>query len=259
MLKEYNRCIMSLFKFYKMKEGNEQEQEKFMKIDLNSLPVDLAERKPMEFYHVNQRYEIRRAPLQKGHFQPKGHEFPIRDFGVPDPPPVFRIFDLFSLLTFFFTRCFTASSPLRPPRFAASPTQIRPAHPSATPIIPFSVAASLPICSKDFCRLHPLSNRFPVPQSPVSSSKHRNSRKDLRLLSKRQIKKPNRSNLLAAGSVFLFFGYLFPLSTVFFVFPVRHPAISVGLYRLQQPEKPDFDEPQQRKVGFRVTTDGGVW
>ena len=72
---------MSLFKFYKKKEGNEREQEKFMKIDLNSLPVDPAERKPMEFYHVNQRDEIKRVYLQKWHFQPKDHEFPIRDFG----------------------------------------------------------------------------------------------------------------------------------------------------------------------------------
>ena len=35
---------MTLFKFYKKKEGNEKEQDKFMKIDLNSLPVDPAER-----------------------------------------------------------------------------------------------------------------------------------------------------------------------------------------------------------------------
>ena len=49
---------MSLFKFYKKKEGNEQEQVKFMKIDVSSLPVDPAERKPMKFYHVNQRDEI---------------------------------------------------------------------------------------------------------------------------------------------------------------------------------------------------------
>ena len=56
---------MSLFKFYKKKEGNEKEQEKFMKIDLNSLPVDPAERKPINFYHVNQKDEIRRAYLQK--------------------------------------------------------------------------------------------------------------------------------------------------------------------------------------------------
>ena len=75
------RCIMSLFKFYKKKEGNEQKQEKFMKIDLNSLPVDPAERKPIEFYHVNQIDEIRRAYLQKGPFQPQCDEFPIRDFG----------------------------------------------------------------------------------------------------------------------------------------------------------------------------------
>ncbi|KAL4589419.1 hypothetical protein LXL04_002326 [Taraxacum kok-saghyz] len=56
-----------------------------MNIDLNSLPVDLTERKPMKLYHVNQRDEIRRAYLQKGHFQPKGHEFPIRDFGAKPP------------------------------------------------------------------------------------------------------------------------------------------------------------------------------
>ena len=56
-----------------------------MKIDLNSLPVDPAERKLIEFYHVNQRDEIRRAYMQKWHFQPKDHEFPVRDFWGKPP------------------------------------------------------------------------------------------------------------------------------------------------------------------------------
>nr|KAJ0219001.1 hypothetical protein LSAT_V11C300155530 [Lactuca sativa] len=71
---------MSLHKFYKKKEDNEQ-QHKYTKVDLNSLPVDPFERPSIEFYHVNQRDEIRRAYLQKGHFQPLNHKFPPRDFG----------------------------------------------------------------------------------------------------------------------------------------------------------------------------------
>ncbi|XP_052621644.1 uncharacterized protein LOC111906147 [Lactuca sativa] len=71
---------MSLHKFYKKKEDSEQ-QQKYTKIDLNSLPVDPFERPSIEFYHVNQRDEIRRAYLQKGPFQPLNHKFPPRDFG----------------------------------------------------------------------------------------------------------------------------------------------------------------------------------
>nr|KAJ0224812.1 hypothetical protein LSAT_V11C100002390 [Lactuca sativa] len=71
---------ISLHKFYKKKEDNEQ-QHKYTKVDLNSLPVDLFERPSIEFYHVNQRDEIIRAYLQKGSFQPLNHKFPPCDFG----------------------------------------------------------------------------------------------------------------------------------------------------------------------------------
>ncbi|KAJ9559793.1 hypothetical protein OSB04_004953 [Centaurea solstitialis] len=62
-------------------EDNEKEQHKYTKVDLNSLPVDPAERPSIDFYHVNQRDEIRRAYLQKGPCQPQNHIFPQRDFG----------------------------------------------------------------------------------------------------------------------------------------------------------------------------------
>nr|KAJ0197641.1 hypothetical protein LSAT_V11C700376230 [Lactuca sativa] len=71
---------MFLHKFYKKKEDNEQ-QQKYTKVDLNSLPVDPFERLSIDFYHVNQRDEIRRVYLQKGPFQPLNHKFPPRDFG----------------------------------------------------------------------------------------------------------------------------------------------------------------------------------
>nr|KAJ0217053.1 hypothetical protein LSAT_V11C300152970 [Lactuca sativa] len=57
---------MSLHKFYKKKEDSEQ-QHKYTKVDLNSLPIDP--------------HEIRRAYLQKGPFQPLNHKFPPFDFG----------------------------------------------------------------------------------------------------------------------------------------------------------------------------------
>ena len=62
-------------------EENVQEQHKYMKVDLNSLPVEPVERPSIDFYHVNQRDEIRRAYLQKGPCQPQNHTFPQRDFG----------------------------------------------------------------------------------------------------------------------------------------------------------------------------------
>ncbi|XP_023735456.1 uncharacterized protein LOC111883364 [Lactuca sativa] len=71
---------MSLHKFYKKKEDGEQ-QHKYKKVDLNALPVYPFEQPSIEFYHVNQRDEIRKAYLQKGHFQPLNHKFPPRNFG----------------------------------------------------------------------------------------------------------------------------------------------------------------------------------
>ena len=62
-------------------EENVQEQHKYMKVDLNSLHVDPVDRPSIDFYHVNQRDEIRRAYLQKGLCQPQNHTFPQRDFG----------------------------------------------------------------------------------------------------------------------------------------------------------------------------------
>ncbi|KAJ9552120.1 LOW QUALITY PROTEIN: hypothetical protein OSB04_016165 [Centaurea solstitialis] len=62
-------------------EDNEKEQHKYTKVDLNSLPVDPVERPSIDFYHVNQRDEIRGAYLQKGPCQPQNHIFPQRDFG----------------------------------------------------------------------------------------------------------------------------------------------------------------------------------
>ncbi|CAI9278088.1 unnamed protein product [Lactuca saligna] len=52
-----------------------------MRVDLSSLPIDPAERPSMEYYHVNQRDEIRRAYLQKGPFQPQNYKFPQSAFG----------------------------------------------------------------------------------------------------------------------------------------------------------------------------------
>ncbi|KAF5792710.1 hypothetical protein HanRHA438_Chr09g0421121 [Helianthus annuus] len=52
-----------------------------MRIDLEDLPWDPAERKPILSYDVNQRDEIRRAYLNKGPCQPQGHVFPKRDIG----------------------------------------------------------------------------------------------------------------------------------------------------------------------------------
>ncbi|XP_035840160.1 zinc finger MYM-type protein 1-like [Helianthus annuus] len=52
-----------------------------MRIDLEDLPWDPAERKPILSYDVNQRDEIRRAYLNKGPCQPQGHIFPKRDIG----------------------------------------------------------------------------------------------------------------------------------------------------------------------------------
>ena len=76
---------MSLHKFFKKKDEksteDQNEQHKHRKIDLSSLPVDPAERPSIEFYHVNQRDEIRRAYLLKGPFQPQDHTFPQRVFG----------------------------------------------------------------------------------------------------------------------------------------------------------------------------------
>ncbi|XP_023732947.1 uncharacterized protein LOC111880764 [Lactuca sativa] len=76
---------MSLFKFFRkidkkaIQEDNEQ--HKHMRLDLSSLPVDPAERPAIEYYHVNQRDEIRRTYLQKGPFQTQNYKFPQRDFG----------------------------------------------------------------------------------------------------------------------------------------------------------------------------------
>nr|KAJ0221032.1 hypothetical protein LSAT_V11C200068740 [Lactuca sativa] len=71
---------MSLHMFYKKKEDIEQ-QQKYTKVDLNSLLVDTFERPSIELYHVNQRDEIRRAYLQKWPFHPLNHKFPPHDFG----------------------------------------------------------------------------------------------------------------------------------------------------------------------------------
>ncbi|XP_023750327.1 uncharacterized protein LOC111898664 [Lactuca sativa] len=72
---------MSLHMFYKKKEDIEQ-QQKYTKVDLNSLLVDTFERPSIELYHVNQRDEIRRAYLQKWPFHPLNHKFPPHDFGA---------------------------------------------------------------------------------------------------------------------------------------------------------------------------------
>ena len=63
------------------KDGD-KEQRKYMKIDLKDLPVDPKDRKSIDEYHVNQRDEIRRAYLIDGPFQPKNHNFKVRDIGV---------------------------------------------------------------------------------------------------------------------------------------------------------------------------------
>ncbi|KAK9047973.1 hypothetical protein SSX86_033065 [Deinandra increscens subsp. villosa] len=53
---------------------------KSTKIDLNDLPSDPFERKPISSYHPTQKDDIRRAYLSKGPCQPKVKEFPQRDF-----------------------------------------------------------------------------------------------------------------------------------------------------------------------------------
>ena len=62
------------------KDGD-KEQRKFMKTDLKDLHVDPNDRKSIDEYHVNQRDEIRRAYLINRPFQPKNHNFKVRDIG----------------------------------------------------------------------------------------------------------------------------------------------------------------------------------
>ena len=45
-------------------------------IDINALPSDPVDRKPISSYHPNDRDEVRRAYLQKGPYQPRNHAFP---------------------------------------------------------------------------------------------------------------------------------------------------------------------------------------
>ncbi|XP_022008264.1 zinc finger MYM-type protein 1-like [Helianthus annuus] len=49
-------------------------------IDLDTLPSDPYDRKPIESYNVNQRDEIRRAYILRGPYQPRGIEFPQTTF-----------------------------------------------------------------------------------------------------------------------------------------------------------------------------------
>ncbi|KAI7728095.1 hypothetical protein M8C21_030644, partial [Ambrosia artemisiifolia] len=51
-------------------------------VDLDTLPTDPADRKPISSYNVNQRDEIRRAYILRGPYQPEGIEFPQSKFGV---------------------------------------------------------------------------------------------------------------------------------------------------------------------------------
>ena len=46
------------------------------RVDVNALPSDPGERKPMSQYHPDERDEVRRAYLQKDPFQPRNHAFP---------------------------------------------------------------------------------------------------------------------------------------------------------------------------------------
>ena len=45
-------------------------------IDIDALPSDPADRKPISSYHPNDRDEVRRAYLQRGPCQPQNHAFP---------------------------------------------------------------------------------------------------------------------------------------------------------------------------------------
>ena len=45
-------------------------------IDINALPSDPVDRKPISSYHPDDREEVRRAYLQRGPCQPRNHAFP---------------------------------------------------------------------------------------------------------------------------------------------------------------------------------------
>ncbi|XP_076899643.1 uncharacterized protein LOC143553548 [Bidens hawaiensis] len=50
------------------------------RVELDDLPWDPSDRKPISSYHPNQKDEIRRTYLLRGPCQPIGHNFPQRDF-----------------------------------------------------------------------------------------------------------------------------------------------------------------------------------
>ncbi|XP_021997455.1 zinc finger MYM-type protein 1-like [Helianthus annuus] len=76
-----------LDRFLKRKSTNfdsSTSNSKPSKIDLDDLPWDPSERKPISSYHPDQKDEVRRAYLAKGPCQPKSHDFPVRNLSDED-------------------------------------------------------------------------------------------------------------------------------------------------------------------------------
>ncbi|KAK9064773.1 hypothetical protein SSX86_016155 [Deinandra increscens subsp. villosa] len=74
---------MNLTNYFKRKssdfDSSSSSNSNPAKIDINNLPWDPSERKPIASYHPSQRDDIRRAYLARGPCQPKVKEFPQRD------------------------------------------------------------------------------------------------------------------------------------------------------------------------------------
>ncbi|KAI3776848.1 hypothetical protein L1987_46638 [Smallanthus sonchifolius] len=67
-------------RFLKRKSSNLASSSIPEKVELDDLPWDPSERKPISSYHPNQKDGIRRTYLLQGPCQPKGHDFPQQVF-----------------------------------------------------------------------------------------------------------------------------------------------------------------------------------
>jgi hypothetical protein len=65
----------------KVDGSSSPQSSKRIRVDLNTLKRDPAERQKISSYHPNDRNEIRRAYLMKGPFQPMLKSFPQRNIG----------------------------------------------------------------------------------------------------------------------------------------------------------------------------------
>ncbi|XP_076960751.1 uncharacterized protein LOC143637188 [Bidens hawaiensis] len=71
--------VMERFLKHKGNQGSSSKTPEF--VELDNLPSDPADRKPISTYNVNQRDEIRRTYLLRGPCQPSGVAFPYRMIG----------------------------------------------------------------------------------------------------------------------------------------------------------------------------------